>query len=108
MKFKKVAETLKNIDLGKLKMWQTRLATYISMVNFAMIFYLFIAENKWFEWYIWTFIIMLSVLVIVVFDTVNVMPKQLRYSFLKNPEWLKMKRNQKRIMDKLLIGESYE
>lgn len=103
-----IKKRCKQITLGKLKMWQTRLATYIAMINFTMIFYLFIAENDWFKWYIWIVIITISVIFIVVFDTVKVMPDQLGYAFRKNPEWQKHKRNQKRIMDKLGIGDSYE
>lgn len=78
------------------------------MINFIMIFYLFIVENKWFEWYVWLFVISSNVIFIVIFDTIKVMPEQLAYGFIKNPEWQKMKRNQKRIMDRLAIGESYE
>jgi len=99
-------ETMSNISLGKLKMWQTRFASYVSMVNFVMLFYLFIVENKWFEWYIWIILISFVTLLIVIFDTFLVMEDQLDYSFKKNPEWRRLMRNQKKIMEKL--GIEYE
>ncbi len=103
-----IIKRCKRPTLGEIKMWQSRLATYISMINFILLFYLFITENDWFEWYIWFFIIVLGVVSVVIFDTIKVMPEQLAYGFIKNPEWQKHKRNQKRIMDKLGIGEMYE
>ena len=110
-----IKKRCKQITLGELKMWQTRLDTYISMLSFTMLFYLFAVENKWFEWYIWIFVITLTVIFIVVFDTIKVMPEQLAYGFKKNPEWQKHKRNQKRemqnqkhIMKKLDIEEFYQ
>ena len=103
-----IIKRFKRPTLGEIKMWQSRLATYVSMINFILLFYLFITENKWFEWYIWFFVITSVVLFIVIFDTIKVMPDQLGYGFRKNPEWLKHKRNQKRIMEKLGIGDLYE
>lgn len=34
-----------SIMAGKLKVWQMRLASYIAIVNFVMIFYLYIIES---------------------------------------------------------------
>ena len=80
-------KAVKHINLGVLKQWQARLATYASMIQFGMVFYLFIIENRWFSWHIWLLIISVSVLALVWFDTVKVMPAQLEYGFKKNPEW---------------------
>ena len=87
------------ITLGKLKMWQTRLSTYTALVNFVMVFYLFIVENDWFEWYVWLILVVSLVLFIVWFDTVKVMPDQLAYSFVKNPEWVEHVKRQKKIIE---------
>jgi len=104
----KIKESIKEINLGKLKMWQTRASTYVSVIQFALVFYLFIVQNDWFDWYVWLVLFVISGFLMVFVDTVKVMPEQLAYGFRKNPEWRKMKRNQKRIMDKLGISDTYE
>jgi len=80
------------INLGKLKFWQTRLATYVAMVNFVMIFYLYIIEAPLgLLWYHWVLIIVVGVVGTIIFDTVLVLPGSLEYQFIKNPEWRKLK-----------------
>jgi len=91
--------------LGKLKTWQARLATYIAMVNFGMIFYLFITQNNWLPWYTWVVLAAVGVIFIVGFDTKLVMPSQYSYEWEINPAVQKFLKNQKKIMDKLEIEE---
>lgn len=73
--------------LGKMKVWQQRLATYVGMLNFAMLFYLFIIENKWLSWYVWLVIVTTGIIALVVVDTKFIMPHSLAYNFEKNREW---------------------
>ena len=73
--------------LGKMKVWQQRLATYVGMLNFAMLFYLFIIENKWLSWYVWLVIVTTGIIALVVVDTKIIMPHALAYNFEKNREW---------------------
>ena len=94
------------INLGKVKQWQVRLNTYVGMINFLLLFYLFIVENEWFPWYVWFFIIVVATVVILFVDLFYIMPQQLEYTFVKNPEWVKMRRTQKRICESL--GVEYE
>ena len=72
--------------LGKLKVWQTRLATYVSMVNFIMIFYLYIIESplglKWFHWLL---IICVVVFFVMLVDVLVILPSSQNYLFDKNP-----------------------
>lgn len=82
-----------SMALGKLKVWQTRLGTYISLINFIMIFYLYIiASPLGWEWHEWAILITAGIVFIVVFDTTVVYPASLDYSFKKNPEWNKLKK----------------
>ena len=84
---------LLGVNLGKLKFWQTRLATYVAMINFAMIFYLYIIEAPFgLDWYHWVLIISVGVVGTVIFDTVFVLPGSLEYQFIKNPEWMKLRK----------------
>ena len=94
------------IDLGKLKTWQSRIATYTGLIQFIMIFYLFIIENKWLEWYYWLLFFTVITTVIMWVDIVVIYPQQLAYNRVKDPEWMKYVKNQQRIMDHL--GVTYE
>jgi len=95
--------------LGKVKFWQTRLAGYIAMVNFVMVFYLYILESPLgLEWYHWLVVIVGGVIFLVLFDTLYVLPGSLSYQFIKNPEWNKhmklieeIKENQKIIIEQM-------
>jgi len=103
---REIKKLVEEVSFGKLKYWQLRLTSYVSMFQFFMIFYLFIVENKWFEWYIWMILVVIVVITIITFDEKFVMEKQLGYAFERNSEWKKHKRNQKKIMEHL--GLEYE
>ena len=93
--------------LGQLKTWENRLSSYIAIINFAMIFYLYIIETPFgLEWYQWVSMIIIFVVVVIFVDIKFVFPGVLDYTFKKNPEWVRMMNNQKRICEKL--GIEYE
>jgi len=72
--------------LGMVKVWQQRLTTYISLINFFMIFYLYIVESPMgLEWYHWLLIISVSVSFILYFDIKYIFPNTQLYTFKKNP-----------------------
>jgi len=82
-----------SILAGKVKVWQSRLATYISMVNFAMIFYLYIIETPMgLKWWHWLLIIVITTLVTVYVDTKFIFPTSQAYTFNKNPEMMRLKK----------------
>ncbi len=77
---------------GKVKVWQMRLASYVAIVNFVMIFYLYILESPMgFEWYHWLVLIVGGIIVIVFIDTKFILPSSQVYTFNKNPEFVKLK-----------------
>jgi len=87
---------------GKLKVWQSRLATYIAMVNFALIFYLFILESPMgLEWYHWLIITVTGIISIVFIDTKFIMPSAMAYSFEKNPRMVNIEKNVEKIKELL-------
>jgi len=72
--------------LGMIKVWQQRLTTYISLVNFFMIFYLFIIESpRGLEWYHWFILISCAIIIILYFDVKYIFPNTQLYTFKKNP-----------------------
>lgn len=78
--------------LGKLKVWQLRLASYISMVNFIMILYLYILESPLgIQWYHWVIVIVFGIVVVMSLDILYVFPETQRYTWIKNPEYLELK-----------------
>jgi len=88
--------------LGQLKVWQTRLASYIGMINFFMILYLYIIESPMdFEWYHWVLLILFAVIIILVIDIKYVFPASQEYAFHKNPEWMKLRKDIRRNSEKL-------
>ena len=81
-------ESVKVVNLaGKLKVWQSRLGTYISMVNFVMI------------------IVSIGILSIVFIDTKFIMPSALGYTFGKNPRFVRLGKNIELIMCHLGIED---
>jgi len=95
-----------SIMAGKLKVWQMRLASYIAIVNFVMIFYLYIIESPMgFEWYHWAIIIVTGITVIVFIDTKFILPSSQVYTFNKNPQMVKLKEqvNKNKVMLEAII-----
>jgi len=87
---------------GKAKVMQQRLSTYVSMVNFIMVFYLYIIESPMgLEWYHWLTIIGFGVFFIVYIDTMFIMPHAFGYQFEKNPEFQELKQDVKEIKERL-------
>ena len=91
---------------GKLKVWQNRVSSYISIVNFVMIFYLYIIESPMgFEWYHWLLIIFTIIMLIIAVDTVFIFPAAQEYTFNKNPQMVKLKKqvNKNKVMLEAII-----
>lgn len=77
---------------GKLKVWQQRLASYVSVINFAMIFYLYIIESPMgLQWYHWAVVVVVGIVSVVFIDVRYVLPNTLKYNFNKNPRMFEMK-----------------
>lgn len=91
---------------GAIKIIQQRLASYISMINFIMIFYLYIIESPMeLLWYQWIIIIFSCISILIFIDTRYIMPASLAYTFYKNPEFNKLQKqvlNNSEKLDKLL------
>jgi len=110
---KLIKKHVKHMNLGVLKIWQNRIASYISMVNFVMLFYLYIIEAPLgLKWYHWALIIPVLLVILLIVDLKRIMPNALSYSFQKNPRMVglekdlkEVKENQKQIMNYLKIKE---
>ena len=91
---------------GKVKAWQQRLATYIAMLSFLMVFYLYIIESPFnLEWYHWLVIVVLCVVSVLYLDIKFILPASQEYMTEKNPFFVKMRDDIKEIKVHLGIEE---
>lgn len=96
-------KTIRNfiIWMAKVKVWQGRLSQYISAINFVMLFYIFITQNAWFEWYVWVVIIFGVVCATVFVDVLIILPIASKYLTEKNPVMMGIKKDVLRTEQKL-------
>jgi len=88
--------------LGKVKVWQTRIASYASMVSFGMVLYLFIIESPLgLKWYIWIILIGLLTVGTVALDILYIFPSAQKYIFDKNPEMVELRKKIDKILEHL-------
>jgi hypothetical protein len=77
---------------GKLKIWEQRLASYVAIINFFMIFYLYITQAPLgLEWYYWLVIISLGCMFVLYIDIKYIFPNSQVYGFEKNPELVRLR-----------------
>lgn len=87
---------------GKAKLWQSRLGGYLSIINFCMLFFLYIIESPMnLEWYQWLIIIITGLSVVIYVDMKYILPSEATYSSLKNPFLVDMKKEINRCNRKL-------
>lgn len=87
---------------GKLNVWQSRLASYVGVINFLMVFYLYIIESPLnFKWYHWGLIVTLCITILLFIDIRYIYPSSQEYSFNKHPEMTKLKEKINQNSDKL-------
>lgn len=84
---------------GRFKVWLQRLQTYVSLINFGMLFYVFIVNNSWLPWYIWLVLIVCGLSGLMFFDIKVIMPSGLSYTWIKNPSWHELNDKLDRILE---------
>lgn len=97
--------------LGKALIWYNRLATYMGMTNFSMIFFLFVIESPLgIPWFGWIAILSTGLISILFIDIKFLMHNSIRYQFQKNPEVQEIKQvvYENREMIKQLLEEYNE
>lgn len=85
--------------VGKIKIWTQRLQTYVSLINFFMIFYIFIGDNQWFDWYEWLIIIVVVSSVVLFVDVRFIMPNSLGYQWDKNKSFVRLEKKVDRLLE---------
>lgn len=88
------------INLGKFQVWQSRVSNYIGIINFLMIFYLYIITKPFgLPVAVWAVLVFFTIAFIIIIDSKIVYPNALRYTFVKNPEFMELKK---------MVKEMYE
>lgn len=85
---------LKNIGakLGIMKAWTARIQTYLGLINFVMILYLYvIQEPLGLKWYYWIILLIPALSLILWLDLKVIFPVSQEYIYRKNPEWMKLR-----------------
>lgn len=97
-----IKKIIYNLDLGRYQVWYSRLASYISSINFVMIMYLYVASNPMgIIWYYWVIFIIIAVVFILFIDIIFVLPSSQQYSFNKNPEFVELREQIKKLHEKI-------
>jgi len=88
--------------VGKLKAWQQRLSSYVSMISFIMVFYLYIIKSPMgLEWYHWLVIIGVGISFLLFVDIRYIFPSMQKYQGLKHPILMEMYDDIKKIKQQL-------
>jgi len=86
--------------LGRYKMYLNRLQTYMSMINFVMILYLYIIESPiGIPWYYWVLLMFVLFPILVVFDVKVIYPGTLIYAYDKNPGFRRLEKKVDKILE---------
>ena len=93
--------------LGRIQVWQSRLAQYVSMINFMMILFLYLIEKPFgLLWYHWVFIIGLAVVSILAIDIRIIFPESQNYIYDKNPGFVRLEKKCDLILKELGVDVS--
>lgn len=87
--------------MGKAKIWMQRLQTYVSLINFFMLFYIFIGDNTWFTWYEWMLIVVLVCVLVLYVDVHYIMGNSLGYQWDKNKSFIRLEKKVDLLMEEI-------
>lgn len=75
------------LRLGRYKVWQTRTQSYLSIISFIMVLYLYITQVPLgIPWYVWVILIASLIPFLLLMDMAFVWPSEMAYGFGKNPK----------------------
>ena len=101
-KIKQAIHKLDKMELGKYHVWVSRLSSYLGPLNFAMILYMFVIKDPaGIAWYWWVLLGLIGLPSLLAFDILVVYPSALRYSFVKNSEWVDKIENIEKILEEM-------
>ena len=102
-----IKNKLHGFRLGRFRTWVTRLAGYLSMLNFGMILYNFVLDDPLgISKEIWLVLAVVGVPAIMLFDIVIMMPSELEYTYDKNKRFIDLEKKVDRVL--VLLGDKNE
>ena len=86
---KRIVAGIHKLELGKYHTWVVRVGSYLGPINFVLILYTFINQGPLgLPKEYWLLLVAIGLPILLVMDIVFVLPSDLRYSFVKNPEMM--------------------
>lgn len=93
-----------NGTIGKIKGMQSRLAGYLSLMNFMMVLYLYIIKQPFgLNWVQWLVLMSVVISIVMFIDNHILLASETHYLWEKNPWAVEMKSDIKKIKEKLEI-----
>ncbi len=82
------------LHLGRYKVWQARIQSYLGVISFVMVLYLYISQVPLgLPWYVWVVLMIAMIPILLIMDMVFVWPSEMVYGFDKNPRMLALEKN---------------
>jgi len=87
------------INLGKYKMLLSRLTGYVGLASFTMVLYLFVkGEPLGITWIIWVILIIISFVLLLIFDFKYIFKKEADFGFENTPRLVEMESKVEKIL----------
>jgi len=103
----RIVGRIHKLELGRVRTWVTRLAGYLSILNFGMILYNFVlGDPLGVAKEVWLIVALIGVPAIMFFDIVIMMPSELRYTYDKNKRFVDLEKKVDKVL--VLLGDKDE
>ena len=89
-------------QLGILKAWTARMQTYLGLLNFFMILYLYVTQEPLgIKWYVWVAVMIPCMCLVLWLDLKIIFPVSQEYIYRKNPEWMELRKEIRKLREEI-------
>lgn len=96
-------EKLDKLELGRFKIWLSRVQGYLGVFSFILILYGMAIKNNLFGWgwYVWVILLLIGVPLLLLVDIKIICPSELKYGFGLHPKLKEMLTETKKLTEKV-------
>lgn len=100
---KELKGLLEKLELGRYKIWLSRVQGYLGIFSFSLILYGMAIKNNLFgwDWYIWIILLIIGVPLLLWVDIKIICPSELKYGFGLHPNFTQMVKDNKQLLEKI-------
>jgi len=100
---KETKNFLDRLELGRYKIWLSRVQGYLGIFSFTLILYGMAIKNNLFgwDWYIWVALLIIGVPLLLWLDIKIICPSELKYGFGLHPKFKEMLTETKQLSEKI-------